>query len=82
MYALCSDALMVAIRDSVASMEKLDKKELEELKKSDKNVDVVVEQQHFLEALKKLTPSVSFAELEKYEALAAKFTKKRDDKKK
>eukprot|EP01122_Echinamoeba_exundans_P011318 TRINITY_DN4451_c5_g1_i1.p1 TRINITY_DN4451_c5_g1~~TRINITY_DN4451_c5_g1_i1.p1 ORF type:complete len:1253 (-),score=251.64 TRINITY_DN4451_c5_g1_i1:282-4040(-) len=82
MYALCSDALMAAIRDGVASMEKLDKKEIEELKKSDKNVDVVVEQRHFLEALEKLTPSVSFEELERYEALAAKFTKKREDKKK
>lgn len=77
LYALCSDALMVAIRDSVSEMERLDRKEIEEMKKADKTVDVMVEQRHFLEALKNLTPSVSFEELDRYEALAAKFTKKK-----
>lgn len=75
LYALCSDALVVAIRDRVSSMEQLDKKEIEEMKKQDTSVDVLVEQNHFLEALKKLTPSVSFEELERYQQLAAKFTK-------
>jgi peroxin-6 len=77
LYALCSDALLIAIRDQVVFYEKMDPVKLEQLKKQDITVEVLVEQKHFSEALSKLTPSVSFDELKRYEELATKYTIKK-----
>jgi SpoVK/Ycf46/Vps4 family AAA+-type ATPase len=77
LYALCSDALLIAIRDQVSVYEKMEPAKLEQLKKQDVAVDVVVEQKHFLEALKRLTPSVSFEELKRYQEMADKYTLKK-----
>ena len=76
LYALCSDALLIAIRSQVSSLQHLGKDKLEQFKKDDVEFPVVVEQAHFWDALDHLTPSVSFEELHRYKEMALKFQNK------
>lgn len=68
MYALCSGAMMAALRE-----------EIEELSKSEKgssennSPSVIVKMSHFLSSLKTVVPSVSEQELKYYESLHSKF---------
>lgn len=59
-YALCSDALLNAVKEKIAVLEK------------DPNSDdesLLVKQEHFLTALRFITPSVSAAELKRYKQI-------------
>jgi peroxin-6 len=79
-YALCSDAMLNAIRDQVNQLEQLyetNPELISEYKKGNKSAVVQVEEKHFIEALNNLTPSVSKDELERYKQLRDKFTQKR-----
>jgi SpoVK/Ycf46/Vps4 family AAA+-type ATPase len=80
-YALCSDALMNAIREQVMKLEAEAKKQpdlLSELRRGKQsNVIIQVEERHFLEALKSLTPSVSNEELQRYKSLRDHFKNRR-----
>jgi peroxin-6 len=71
-YALCSDALLTAITDRIEFLEELSKTDPEKVP-SMSNSPIQVEQQHFLRALERLTPSVSEEELKHYKRLQAQF---------
>jgi peroxin-6 len=76
LYALCSDAMSIAIKTQIASLHSLSQEKLDQLKKDEIDMPVVVEQEHFVTALNQLTPSVSMDELERYKEMATKFQKK------
>lgn len=73
MYALCSDAHVIAVAEEVDNLEKGDPSVIEQLRKSDTTKKVIVKQVHFTKALENLTPSVSKEELKRYELLAKQF---------
>ena len=64
-YALCSDAMLNAIRERVQEEETNKSTREEETKEKEGRV-VLVEERHFLAALQSITPSVSQADLEHY----------------
>ena len=66
MYALCSGAMMAALREEIEALG-------EGEKKGGPDPAVVVRMSHFLAALKTVVPSVSEQELEYYESLHSKF---------
>ena len=77
MYALCSGAMMAALRERIESLSKKGKDEREK----EAAGQVTVTMAHFSSALKTVVPSVSEQELEYYESLHAKFqTESKDDK--
>jgi SpoVK/Ycf46/Vps4 family AAA+-type ATPase len=72
---------MNAIREQVMKLEAEAKKQpdlLSELRRGKQsNVIIQVEERHFLEALKSLTPSVSNEELQRYKSLRDHFKNRR-----
>ncbi len=64
LYALANDALMIAVGEFIGANKN------ENLQAVPK---IVVENKHFVEALKKLKPSVSFQELKHYQDLQSRF---------
>ncbi|XP_049852142.1 uncharacterized protein LOC126329592 [Schistocerca gregaria] len=72
MYALCSNALYLAIGSRVREYRGLSPEDLEGLK-ADSSLSVRVEQQHFISALEKLAPSMTFSELKRYDAIRERF---------
>lgn len=91
-YALCSDAFMCAMKEYIAaatsppttSTASSSSSPSSKLSRSSDStpvafgdeVVVVVEQRHFLSALQRLKPSVSFSELNYYRKLQEKFCSK------
>lgn len=72
-YALCSDALLCAMKEEIDRLESLPAHERElEMERSNAQA-VVVEQRHFFEALKGITPSVSEADMERYRRVQAQY---------
>lgn len=76
LYALSSDAMALAIKSQIQTLNSLSQDKLDQLKREEANLPVRVEQQHFLTALEQLTPSVSMEELERYKEMATRFQKK------
>jgi len=69
--ALCREAALMAMREVIKSGESR-----EEVKKKIKNVKI--ERRHFEEALKKLKPTVTKEELERYKAIYARFSRNKE----
>ncbi|KAH7425798.1 hypothetical protein KP509_11G072000 [Ceratopteris richardii] len=61
MYALCADAWMLAVKRQVSMQD------------TNQDADIVVKHEDFTEALQELTPSLSQAELSRYERLRMQF---------
>lgn len=76
LYALCSDAMSIAIKDQISSLHSLSQEKLDQYKRDDMTLNVTVEHEHFIAALQQLTPSVSMEELERYKEMASRFQKK------
>jgi peroxin-6 len=70
MYALCADAWLQATKRKVAQRDKFTGSS--DIKEADDNI-VVVKQDDFFKALGELTPSLSRAELDRYERLRIQF---------
>ena len=67
LYALCSEALLGALRQLVHQLETEGRREGEEGEEEEERL--VVSADHFLSSLAHLTPSVSQSELEQYQTL-------------
>lgn len=76
LYALCSDAMSLAIKSQIEALKSLSQEKLDQLKKDETTMNVTLEQGHFVAALDQLTPSVSMEELERYKEMANRFQKK------
>lgn len=76
LYALCSDAMSIAIKSQIEALKSLSQEKLDQLKKDETTMNVTLEQSHFVTALQQLTPSVSMEELERYKEMANRFQKK------
>jgi hypothetical protein len=80
-YALCSDALLSAVAERIQQLEKqtIETKTIEVNGATATKTDgdgfdnVVVEQRHFMDALSRLTPSVSLEEMKHYKKLQQSF---------
>jgi peroxin-6 len=70
MYALCADAWLQATKRKVARRDNFTGSS--DIKEADDNI-VVVKQDDFFKALGELTPSLSRAELDRYERLRIQF---------
>lgn len=68
-YALAADAFALALHDVVERIEALGESEVKAYQMGLKSTTVEVGEEHFEKALKNLTPSVSAAELERYDNL-------------
>ena len=74
MYALCSGAMMAALREKIEELRERGDNGGEEEETVLSSADgVVVKMQHFLASLKTVVPSVSEQELKYYESLHSKF---------
>jgi peroxin-6 len=75
-YALAADAFAIALNELVEKIESLGTEEVRKYQSGDKTALVQVSEENFFAALKKLTPSVSQSELERYKSLQSKYQKK------
>lgn len=73
MYALAADALTLAMASIVERLEASSAGELQLYRSGSKKADIIVEEEHFFRALDALTPSVSIAEMQRYEDVRRKF---------
>jgi peroxin-6 len=76
-YALCSDAILNAIKERIDLLEILRKQSNPELAKDIQileNEKLIVEKKHFFWALEKITPSVSAEELKRYKQVQELFS--------
>ncbi|KAG8429637.1 hypothetical protein GDO86_019646 [Hymenochirus boettgeri] len=65
LYALCADAMTIAIKERVKSLED---------GKCDPSKELVVLMEHFLQAAERLQPSVSVSELQRYEQIHQQYS--------
>ena len=73
LYALCADAMMISVRTHIEEFELLAKNSKETKEKLQKMI-IRVNEEHFMEALKGITPSVSEAELQHYREVQQQFS--------
>ncbi|XP_043281430.1 peroxisome assembly factor 2 [Venturia canescens] len=79
LYAVCSDAWLLAVRRYFKNLESVDTDEIakQELAEDGCRNGVIVELEDFLDAAKNLAPSLSAAELAHYEKLGMEFSSAR-----
>ena len=74
LQAVCSDALRLAIRERLEEVEQEEKEGICESDKKKEKIEILFK--HFREAVEGVTPSVSEADLEYYQSVKEKYTKK------
>ena len=90
-YALCSDAMLCSVSEAIQTLTEKNQNETEtnsrnsqsqQISQSGQDFFLVVEHRHFVEALSRLTPSVSMDEMRHYKQLQQTFDQNHNKKKK